>query len=147
MADKISFDEYYKSNNVVTQEVSAQDIFVDTPRKFDFTVLFLCIIAAVCICLTYFYYANSYVPINEGINVSYVSSSSDTSNKAQAGKININTADIETLCTLAGIGDSKALNIVAYRAANGDFKSVEDIKKVSGIGDTIYEKIKDKICI
>ena len=148
MADKISFDDYLKSDNIAVQEVTAQDIFVDTPRKFDFTVLFLFIIAAVCVCLTYFYYANSYVPINDKVDIGYVSAGdSITSNKAQSDKININTADIDALCTLSGIGEGKALNIVAYRSANGDFKSVEDIKNVSGIGEAIYEKIKDKICI
>lgn len=60
-------------------------------------------------------------------------------------KININTATQKELETLPGIGKSTALNIINYRNENGKFKSVEDIKKVSGIGDSKYSKIKDLI--
>lgn len=59
--------------------------------------------------------------------------------------ININTATINELQTLPGIGESKASSIVEYRNENGNFNSIEDIKKVSGIGDSVYEKIKNYI--
>lgn len=62
-------------------------------------------------------------------------------------KVNINTANLETLETLTGIGKSKAQSIIDYREQNGNFTSIEDIKKVSGIGDSIYEKIKDHITV
>lgn len=61
--------------------------------------------------------------------------------------VSINEADIEKLQTLSGIGKSKAESIVAYRKENGDFKTIEDIKNVSGIGDSVFEKIKDKITV
>jgi competence protein ComEA len=61
--------------------------------------------------------------------------------------VNINTASLSELMTLSGIGESKAKNIISYRTENGDFKKVEDIKKVSGIGDSLYAKIKDNISI
>ena len=61
------------------------------------------------------------------------------------GLVNINTADIAMLCTLPGIGESRAADIIAYREANGGFESCEDIMKVSGIKSSLYEKIKDKI--
>lgn len=61
--------------------------------------------------------------------------------------ININTATLEELQTLTGIGESKAKNIIEYRNTNGSFKSIEDIKNISGIGDSLFEKIKDKITI
>lgn len=63
------------------------------------------------------------------------------------GKININTADETTLQTLDGIGETKAKAIIEYRNKNGNFKTIEDIKNVSGIGDSVYEKIKDNITV
>lgn len=63
------------------------------------------------------------------------------------GKININNADIQQLQTLSGVGPSTAQKIVDYRTSNGKFKNIEDIKKVSGIGDKTYLKFKDKICV
>ncbi len=62
-------------------------------------------------------------------------------------KININTATKEELMTLSGIGESKAIAIIEYRTNNGLFQSIEDIKNVSGIGDSAFEKIKDYITI
>jgi competence protein ComEA len=59
--------------------------------------------------------------------------------------VNINTADSETLQTLNGVGPATAEKIISYRKENGRFKSVEDIKNVSGIGDKTYEKLKDYI--
>lgn len=63
------------------------------------------------------------------------------------GKININTADETALQTLDGIGETKAKAIIEYRNKNGNFKTIEDIKNVSGIGDSVYEKIKDNITV
>ena len=60
------------------------------------------------------------------------------------GKININTATKEELESLPSIGEAKANNIIEYREKN-KFESIEDIKKVNGIGDSLYEKIKDNI--
>ena len=59
--------------------------------------------------------------------------------------ININTALVEELATLEGIGESKAKAIVDYRLQNGPFEKIEDIMNVSGIGEKAYEKIKDNI--
>ncbi len=64
---------------------------------------------------------------------------------ADDGLININTASASELTSLSGIGDAKAAQIVSYREANGDFSSIEDIKNVSGIGDGIFNQIKDYI--
>ena len=61
--------------------------------------------------------------------------------------ININTASLEELQTLPGIGLSKAKDIISYRITNGPFKDISDITNVSGIGNSIYEKIKDSITI
>ena len=59
--------------------------------------------------------------------------------------ININTASKEVLCTLPGIGESKAQSIISYRESNGSFKSIEDIQKIEGIKSGVYNKIKDSI--
>lgn len=61
--------------------------------------------------------------------------------------VNINTAAIQELTTLSGIGDAKAQDIIDYRTLNGNFKTIEDIKNVSGIGEALYAKIKDYITV
>ena len=60
--------------------------------------------------------------------------------------ININTATKEELCTLPGIGSAKATNIINYRTNNGYFITIEDLKKVSGIGEELFNKVKEYIC-
>lgn len=67
--------------------------------------------------------------------------------KEQTGKININTATLEQLQTLPRIGEAKAKNILAYRKKNGGFKKIEEIKEISGIGESIFDQIKDYITI
>ena len=61
------------------------------------------------------------------------------------GLIDINSADEAMLTTLPGIGEAKARSIIEYRNSNGSFKRIEDIKNVSGIGNGLYEKIRDRI--
>ena len=65
----------------------------------------------------------------------------------QNTKININTATQTQLETLPGIGPSTAIKIINYREQQGKFKSIEDIKNVSGIGDNKFKNIKDLICV
>ena len=60
-------------------------------------------------------------------------------------KININTATVEELSVLKGIGEKKAHSIVEHRKETGPFDSIEDLKDVKGIGDKIFNKIKDLI--
>ena len=67
--------------------------------------------------------------------------------KTAAGLVNINQAGVEELCTLTGIGESRALDIIAYREANGPFSNCEEIMQVAGIKNSIYEKICDKITV
>jgi competence protein ComEA len=61
--------------------------------------------------------------------------------------ISLNTATFEQLMTLAGIGESKAKAIIKYREENGKFKSIDDLKEISGIGDAIFDKIKEDITL
>lgn len=71
----------------------------------------------------------------------------DTAQNVKNTKISLNTASMKELSTLSGIGESKAKAIIDYRNKNNGFKTIEEIKKVSGIGNSIYEKIKDNITI
>lgn len=63
------------------------------------------------------------------------------------GKININSADSATLQEIPGIGPSKADKIIEYRTNVGPFKTIEDIKNISGIGDKTFETIKEFIIV
>lgn len=62
-------------------------------------------------------------------------------------KVNLNKADEAALTTLSGIGPSKAQSIISYREENGSFKTIEDLKKVSGIGEKTFERLKDFITV
>jgi len=64
-----------------------------------------------------------------------------------AGKVNINLAGASELDTLPGIGPVLAQRIIDYRQAHGPFSKPEDIKKVSGIGDTTFERLRDLITV
>ena len=64
-----------------------------------------------------------------------------------SSKININTATLEELDKLPGVGEATANKIISHREENGQFKTIEDIKNVNGIGDKKYEKMKELICV
>ena len=67
---------------------------------------------------------------------------------AKSAKVNLNTADAETLeRELLGVGKVKAASIVDHRAANGPFASVDDLLEVKGIGAAILEKNRDRLSI
>ncbi|MBR3601668.1 MAG: helix-hairpin-helix domain-containing protein [Lachnospiraceae bacterium] len=70
---------------------------------------------------------------------------SETSGQGQ--KININTADETLLCTLPGIGESRAKSIIAYRQEYGDFRKTEDIMNIPGIKEAAFAKIRDYITV
>ncbi len=73
--------------------------------------------------------------------------SSETGTSAASGKVNINTATVEQLTTLKGVGEATAQKIIDYRQQNGSFKKIEDLKNVSGIGDKRYAALKDSITV
>ncbi len=66
---------------------------------------------------------------------------------AEAAKININTASVEQLVELPGIGEATANKIVAFREQNGGFKTIDDLLNVKGIGERKYEKMKSLITV
>lgn len=76
---------------------------------------------------------------NESIN--------NENNNSDSNKVNINNATIEDLDKLPGIGEATANKIINYREENGDFKSIEELKNVNGIGSKKYEQIKDEITL
>ena len=78
---------------------------------------------------------------NDGCINTEITDTIDNINKL----ININTATLEELKTIPGIGDARAKAIIEYRKKNGNFKSIEDIKNVNGIGNSLYEEIKTYI--
>ncbi|MFH0347170.1 helix-hairpin-helix domain-containing protein [Bacillus vallismortis] len=70
--------------------------------------------------------------------------------KSDGGKeapVNINTATLEELQGISGVGPSKAEAIIAYREENGRFQTIEEITEVSGIGEKSLEKIKSSITV
>ncbi|MGN0682266.1 MAG: ComEA family DNA-binding protein [Oscillospiraceae bacterium] len=65
----------------------------------------------------------------------------------QGAVVNINTATLEELCTLSGIGETRAEAIIQYRTENGSFKSIEEICRVKGIGEATFDKIRGSITV
>ena len=64
-----------------------------------------------------------------------------------ADKVNINTATVDELQTIDGIGPATAANIVAYRETNGDFMSVEDVINVKGIGEAKASQLAEQATV
>ena len=97
--------------------------------------------------------------IQNNSDLSQVASNTDTNNQynnnsnnlaksvSQGSKININTADLKQLDDIPGVGEATANKILSYRDENGEFKSIEEIKNVNGIGDKKFENMKDLICV
>ena len=83
---------------------------------------------------------------NPVIYDSYTIETTTTKTGDNTKLVNINTASINELTSLTGIGEAKALAIVAYRTQT-PFKSIEELKNISGIGESLYAKIKDNITV
>lgn len=64
-----------------------------------------------------------------------------------SGLVNLNTADKKCLMTLPGIGEAKASAIITYREEKGGFRDISQLKEISGIKDSVYEKLKDRITV
>lgn len=66
---------------------------------------------------------------------------------ANSGKVNLNQATKEELMTLTGIGEAKAVAIIAYREENGRFQKIEDLMNITGIKEGVFDKIQSQICV
>lgn len=73
--------------------------------------------------------------------------SKDPAAEKAAKGVNINTAGLKELMTLPGVGESRANAIIQYRSEKGSFRSPEELKRISGIGDKIYERMKEHVRI
>ncbi|MGZ9818750.1 helix-hairpin-helix domain-containing protein [Peribacillus simplex] len=80
-------------------------------------------------------------------NMQVGSSGDAVSGGTSGGLVNLNTATQEDLETLTGIGPSKANAILEYRETVGKFKEVDELKKVTGIGDKTFERLRDSISV
>ncbi|MBD5430083.1 helix-hairpin-helix domain-containing protein [Lactobacillus sp.] len=80
-----------------------------------------------------------------GSSVDSPTASSSSATSSSEEKVNINTASVQDLQKLSGIGEKRAEQIISYREQNGNFKSIEDLTKISGIGEKTLEKLKDQL--
>ena len=90
-----------------------------------------------------------YVPTEDEVS-SLVNLQDGTTTESKSGaedKVNINTADIDKLTSLPGIGEAKAGCIISYREDHGAFQSIEELKNVEGIKDGVFNKVKDLISV
>lgn len=84
-----------------------------------------------------------YVPNKNDMNSEEILENQQGDDKQSS--ININTATVEELTELPGIGEATANKIIEYRKQNGKFETIEELKNVAGIGNSKFENIKDKI--
>lgn len=90
----------------------------------------------------------SYVTDESGKNVIVDNGNSENGNgNSKSGKININVASQSELETLDGVGPSLAARIIEYRNNKGGFKKIEELKNVSGIGESKFEGLKGKVVV
>ena len=91
---------------------------------------------------------NLALPLADGTQIEVLPATASQGKESSGdSRINLNLARKEDLMTLNGIGENRALAIIAYREEHGGFSSVEELKQVEGIGDGIYQKIKNAIKI
>lgn len=106
------------------------------------TVMFACVL------LGFFLGRNTthnYIPLNNS-NTTTGELTQDIPHEGNSdGKININTASKRQLMLLDGIGETTAQKIIDYRTENGNFKTIEDLLNVNGIGEKRFNQIKDNI--
>lgn len=145
LAQGLKKDAYTKNINLSKHVLDEMVIYIYTKNeiaKLDEEKIVYVTVPSECKCPTY--------DINDCINSGdsvIVPGEKEDNNPTEKTKININTATSDELKELNGIGDSKAASIIQYREENGAFAKPEDIINVSGISQTLYEKIKDFITV
>ena len=90
---------------------------------------------------------SEYITRSSGNNVIIEGNNSSVQTEGKENKVNINTANLNELDSLPGIGPSLAKRINEYREENGNFKSIEELQNVKGIGDAKYSDIKDNVTL
>lgn len=90
---------------------------------------------------------SEYITRSSGNNVIIEENNSSVQTEGKENKVNINTANVNELDSLPGIGPSLAQRIIEYREENGNFKSIEELQNIKGIGESKYSDIKDKVTI
>ena len=90
---------------------------------------------------------SEYITRSSGNNVIIEGNNSSVQTEGKENKVNINTANLNELDSLPGIGPSLAKRIIEYREENGNFKSIEELQNVKGIGDAKYSDIKDNVTV
>lgn len=71
----------------------------------------------------------------------------ENSSRTTTSVINVNTASAEEISVIPGLGEKKSLAIVKFREKNGPYARIEDLKKVNGIGDKLFDKIKPYVTV
>ncbi len=91
---------------------------------------------------------NQALPVEDGLSVVVPTiEEARAASEKESGLVNINTASRAELCTLKGVGETRADAIIAYREEKGAFRKIEDIMLVSGIGESSFNKIKNSIIV
>ena len=118
-------------------------------EKFTIKILISTAIAMAAVILCYnAIFVPKMPPISVSVSGETIKSPSDSYENTQVEKVNINTADKDTLSeNLTGIGPAIAERIISYRNHYGGFQTINELKNVKGIGDKIFEKINDNITV
>lgn len=118
-------------------------------EKFTIKILISTAIAMAAVILCYnAIFVPTMPPISVSVTGKNIKSPSDSYKSTPVEKVNINTADENTLSeNLTGIGPAIAERIISYRNHYGGFQTIDELKNVKGIGEKIFEKIKDDITV